>query len=282
MNPLVSVICICYNHERFVREALNSVKSQTYSNIQLIIVDDGSRDGSVRVIEDWLKENPGAQFLNSGINSGYCKAFNKAFALAKGEFIIDLSGDDMLMPSRVEEGVNGFLAKDERCGIQFSDAFYIDSVGKVIKKHSDQFPHDSIPEGDVYSEVIRRYFICSPTLMIRKIILNNLGGYDEQLYYEDFDLWVRAARDYSFFYTPKPLVQKRVLDQSLGKSQYQSGSKQMDSTYRVCLKIMKLNRNPEERDALNQRIRYELKWNFRLGHLRLVLLYLALLVRNNF
>ena len=134
MSPLVSIICVSYNHERFVVEALESVKRQSYPNIELIIVDDGSQDKSVDAIEGWLLQNPNAQFLNLKTNHGYCTAFNKAFVHAKGEFYIDLSADDLLLPNRVVKGVEGFLKKGDRYGIQFSDAEYITTEGQVIKK----------------------------------------------------------------------------------------------------------------------------------------------------
>src|SRR5688500_18926459 len=122
MKPLVSVICVSYNHARFVVEALDSVKSRTYLNIELIIVDDGSQDGSSRISQEWLKKYPQTVFLDLKQNIGYTKAFNKAFKLAKGEFYIDLAADDVLLPNRIEKGVQGFLEKGDRYAIQFSDA----------------------------------------------------------------------------------------------------------------------------------------------------------------
>ncbi len=281
MKPLVSVICVCYNHERFVIDALESVKAQTYPHVQLIIVDDGSTDRSAGVIAQWVSKNQTAQFINLRINQGYCVAFNIGFVQAKGEFIIDLAADDILLPERISEGVEGFLSKGEKYGIQFSDATYIDVEGRKIRNHSERFPHGSIPQGDVYAELIHRYFICSPTMMVRKSIHDKAGGYDERLYYEDFDLWIRASREYLFFYIPKALVQKRIVPNSLGQKQYSWNSKQMESTYHVCKKIFVLNRTRQEKNALNKRILYELKWNVRFFNLILVVKYLVLLVRNN-
>lgn len=281
MSPLVSIICVSYNHERFVVEALESVKWQSYPNIELIIVDDGSQDKSVERIEEWLMQNPNAQFLNLKTNHTYCTAFNKAFSLATGEFYIDLAADDILLPNRVEEGVEGFLKKGSRYGVQFSDAEYIGIEGNVIKKHSGKFPHSEVKEGDVYSSIIHKYFICSPTMMVRKSILDSFGGYDERLQYEDFDLWVSAARDHLFFYIPEVLVQKRVVPNSLGSTQYTRNSKQLLSTYLVCEKIFLMNRCQEEEKSLNKRIWYELKWNLRLFHFGLVLKYLLLLLKAN-
>jgi glycosyltransferase involved in cell wall biosynthesis len=281
MNPLVSVICVCYNHARFITEALESVINQTYTPVELIIVDDGSRDDSAIVIQQWIEKNPAVVFLNLKQNIGYTKAFNKAFALAKGEFYIDLAGDDILLPTRIEKGIQGFLGKGERFAIQFNDANFIDTNGQYLGRHSDKFPHNSIPQGDLYADLIQRYFICSPTMMVRKSVLDALGGYDENLLYEDFDLWVRVGRNHLLFYIPEVLVNRRIVHGSLGQTQYACNSKQLESTFLVCEKILKLNRTAQERRALNKRIFYELKWNLRFLHLPLVWRYLGLLLRNH-
>jgi glycosyltransferase involved in cell wall biosynthesis len=280
MKPLVSVICVCFNHARFVVEALESVRNQTYPNIEFIIVDDGSSDGSPRVIEQWLKKNINAVFLNLKENAGYTKAFNKAFALAKGDFFIDLSGDDVLLPERIQKGIDGFIQKGERYAIQFSDANLIDANGKFIGKHSDKFPHTSVPQGDLYAAVIQRYFVCSPTMVVRKSVVDGLGGYDESLVYEDFDLWVRVSRDHHFFYLLEPLVNVRVLPGSLGDTQYTRNSPQLESTFRVCEKILNLNRTPVEKRALTRRVLYELKQNIKLFHVVLCARYIGLLIQN--
>lgn len=280
MNPRVSVICVCYNHASFVVEALESVKHQTYNEVELIIVDDGSSDNSGEVISKWLQGNPGVHFIHIEKNIGYTKAFNKAFALATGEFYIDLAADDVLLPERIQVGVDAFQQKGSRYAIQFSDANLIDVAGKFLGKHSDRFPHATIPQGDVYVDIIHRYFICSPTMMVRKSVLDKLGGYDENLLYEDFDLWVRIGREHHFFYVPEALINRRIVPTSMGNQQYTRNSKQLESTYSVCEKIVMLNQTDAERKALNRRIYYEFKQNIRLGHLGLCMRYVKLWWRN--
>lgn len=276
MNHLVTVICVCYNHARFVVEALESVKKQTYSSVELIIVDDGSADDSAQIIHQWVEKNPTATFIDLKQNIGYTKAFNKAFHLAKGKFYIDLAADDVLLPERIEKGVAGFLDKGERYAIQFGDAQFIDTTGKYLSKHSDKFPHATIPQGDVYGEVIHRYFICSPTMLVRKSVLDALGGYDEDLHYEDFDLWIRIGRDNLFFYIPEALVLKRKVPGSLGQLQYARNSKQMESTWLICQKIKKLNRSEAEQKALKKRIFYEFRQCIRFGNWGLAWRYFKL------
>ena len=263
IQPIVTVICVCYNHARFVTEALDSVTHQTYPHVELIVIDDGSTDGSGKVIKRWMANHPDATMILNGKNLGYCKTFNKAYQLAKGEFIIDLSGDDLLMPNRIEEGVTILKKAGEDYGATFSDAQYIGEQGNPIRLHSEKFPHDTIPSGDVYKEVIQRYFICSPTIMFRKSVLDSLNGYDESLAFEDFDFWIRASRNFKFIYSPSVLVKKRVLSTSMSAKQFERSNPQRWSTLEVCKKIKELNRTQEEADALRRRLLYEISVSLR-------------------
>ena len=268
-TPLVTVICVCYNHARFVTDALDSVVNQTYLNLELIVVDDGSTDGSGKVIKKWMAAHQDATLIMNGKNVGYCKTFNKAFQISKGQFYIDLSADDVLMPGRIEEGVSLLEKSGADFGITFSDAQYIDEQGKPIRLHSEKYPHTTIPNGDIYKEVIQRYFICSPTMMFRRSVLDSLQGYDELLAFEDFDFWIRASRNFKFIYSPEVLVKKRVVLTSMSTKQFERSDPQRWSTLEVCKKIKLLNRNEEELHALRTRIGYELRVSLKSFDLKL-------------
>lgn len=276
MNPLVSVICLCYNHRRFVEQALESVLNQTYTNVELVVVDDFSTDGSVEVIRRFIQKYPQVSFLALEKNLGNCRAFNKGYDQSKGEFIIDLAADDLLGPDRIEKGVASFLKNGERMGIHFSDAEIINEDGMLKGYHSDRFPHNSVPQGNIYKQVLSRYFINSPTMMFRREVFEKLGGYDESLTYEDFDFWVRSSRYFEYYYSPEALVKRRVVSSSLGQRQYKSGSVQLSSTLAVCAKALSLNQNREENSALKKRVLYEFRQAFKLGEFHLMIEYLKL------
>jgi glycosyltransferase involved in cell wall biosynthesis len=276
-TPLVTIICICYNHARFVEQALDSVVAQTYSNLELIVIDDGSNDGSPKLIKRWIANHPNTTLLINATNLGYCKTFNKAFAISKGNFCIDLAADDMLLPDRVEVGVKTLTDAGAEYGVTFSDAGHIDEAGNLLRLHSEKHPHSSIPSGDVYKDVIDRYFICSPTMMFRREVVERLNGYDESLAYEDFDFWVRAARKFKFIYSPRVLLKKRSVANSMSKNQFTRAGDQRWSTLRVCEKIRDLNQTPEEAKALKRRVWYELKVSLKLLDFRLGFEYIKLL-----
>jgi glycosyltransferase involved in cell wall biosynthesis len=277
--PRVSVLCLCYNHAQYVEEAIQSVLAQTYQSIQLIILDDGSDDESVAIIKKNISFKSEITFLVNETNQGYTKSLNKALSKATGEFIIDLAADDILLPDRIAEGVKELEKAGSTYGVNFTDAYLIDEQGKEIGKHSDKYAHVSIPTGDIYKDVIHRYFICSPTLMFRKQVIEYIGGYDETLAFEDFDFIIRASRSFQFCYTPKPLLKKRLLSTAMSQRQFRRGSDQRVSTLRICQKIEKLNRTQEEVKALKRRVRYEIVLSLKLFDFSLAVDFLKFYLR---
>jgi glycosyltransferase involved in cell wall biosynthesis len=262
-DPLVSIICLCYNQGRFVQETVLSVINQTYSNIELIVVDDGSSDESVEVISKLVKELPHIRFLPLQSNVGNCKAFNLGFKLSTGAFVLDLAADDVLIHDRIEKQVRYFQNLNSDYGVIFTDAIYIDESGKFLKNHYESLMKNRlltvVPVGDVYKDVISRYFICTPTMLSRREVFEALNGYDEALSYEDFDFCVRAARNYKFAFLDEQLTKVRKVHNSMSTKLYAENDKQLESTFLVCKKILSLNRSKEEHEALRKRLKYELR-----------------------
>ena len=262
-RPLATVICLCYNHARFVKESVESVIRQSYQPVQIIVWDDGSTDGSPAVIRNLQKTYPQLLVTLSEKNEGNCRAFNRAYAQALGEFIIDFATDDVMHEQRIEKQINFFLQANEQTGIVFTDATYIDEHGSYLRHHYEHlFRHRLIKRvttGDVFADVLSTYYIASPTMMMRRSVMEALGGYDEQLAYEDFDLWVRSARIFSYAFLDERLTFIRKSATAMSRRWYVAGDKQLMSTYRVCLKALELCRNEAEHNALVRRVQYELK-----------------------
>ena len=263
-----------------MREAIDSVLKQTYPRVQLIVVDDASTDHSVDVIRECVEENPDIIFLPLPANLGNCRAFNIGLSHAAGDFIIDLAADDVLLPERIAQGVNDLDGAGSDFGVNFTDALWINESGEPLRKHSDRFPHESVPTGDIYRHLIARFFICSPTMMFRREVIQSLNGYDESLAYEDFDFLIRSSRNYKYNYNPKVSVEKRVVNDSMSKKQFSYFSPQLESTFLICEKILVLNRSSEEQRALSKRILYEMRVCLKLLHFPLLWRYVNLYLRN--
>ncbi len=275
-SPLVTVICLSYNHSHYLVEAVESVVNQTHKNVQIILSDDGSTDNSVEKIKDLKNKYPFIELLLWTQNLGYCKAFNEALKLAKGDFIIDFATDDVLLPDRIAKGVEMFQRAGEEYGVQFSDGEIVADDGSHLYDHSERFPHETIPQGDIYRHLIERYFICSPTMMVRKEVLVDMKGYDESLAFEDFDVWIRSSRKFKYCYSKEVLVRKRLAKNSMSQGQFVTGSNQRWSTLKVCQKIKELNKTEEEDKALLHRVRYEFMLSLKMMDIRLAFQFLKL------
>jgi glycosyltransferase involved in cell wall biosynthesis len=283
-SPLVSCICICHNQKSYLSETLDSVLHQTYKNTELIIIDDCSTDGSQEIIRKFAEDHPVTKFRLLENISGICKAFNAGFQLSGGDYIIDLAADDILLPGRVEEGIKTFSLSDDSYGINFTDAAYIDEEGRFLRYH---YPRNKsgkriglVPEGSIYNELLSRYFICTPTMMAKRKVIEFIGGYDETLAYEDFDFWIRTSKKFRYCYTDQVLVNKRITPNSLSSKQYSKDSLSLKSTLEVCKKAEKINENKEDRKSLLKRIRYEFRMAVRSGNFTIADEFIEMMKRN--
>lgn len=266
IKPWVTVVCTCYNHEPYVQEALQSVVDQRYPNVELIVIDNASSDGSARRITEFVKRHPAVRFIQNSENIGLCRAFNQGLRHANGKYLIDLAADDILFPDRIARQVERFEQLPPEYAVVFSNAVYIDEAGQPLSIH---FPTDErgravseVPSGYVFSKILERYFICTPTMMMRRAVLDELGGYDESLDYEDFDFWVRSARHYAYGYIDEILTYKRRLPNSQSMQVIEPHNRLLASTLDVCYKAFDRCQTPDEYHALANRVRQFLRKAF--------------------
>lgn len=262
---LVTIICIAFNHEKWIEKALRSVQLQTYEDKELLIVDNASSDHSAGIIREWVESQDGefpvsAIYKNESLS--YCQLFNELLTQANGEYVVDLSGDDFLYPQHLSFSV-GRLKEEPEAVFSFSDATISDEDGFqnnfYIGKEMSGL-RDKLLGRDFYQKLIRRSFICAPTVIFKTKILKIEGGYDETLSYEDFDIQLRLTSKYQVVFSDHIGVLKRKHSQSLSAKQYQSyNSTMLPSTLKVCQKIREMNSSEKEDEALGERILFELK-----------------------
>ena len=262
MEPVLTVVCLCYNQKEYVEEAVKSVFSQQDVPFEVIIIDDYSTDGSGDKIKELAKEYPFEHLILHQENKGNCTSFNEALKLAKGKYIIDLATDDYFLEGAFKRQIDFFEKQEENVGMVFSNAELVDEKSGFIKHH---FPIDEkgasleeVPSGSLFKDVLEKYFICVPSMVMRKSWLIELGGYNEKLSYEDFDLWVRGALIAEFIYLDEVLVAKRKHNTQLSKQMltYQSRA-YYASTLAVCEFASCNVTNAKEEKALVHRLKYE-------------------------
>jgi glycosyltransferase involved in cell wall biosynthesis len=261
----ITVICIAYNHEKWIEQTLESVQLQDYYSKELIVVDNGSTDQTAEKIRSWINNSSGklsvqAYFIKE--SQPYCRLFNDMLAKVQSQYVADLSGDDVLYPDHLSTSIS-VLRRSSEAAFAFSDAYILDERGEVktfYKRNLAGELTESIELSNLYETLIQRSFICSPTMVFHTSILRKDGGYDESLYYEDFDIQIRLARKYPVVFSDHIGVLKRKHEASMSAGQYLRYQSQMlPSTVRVCSKIKQMNSTEEENKALKARILYELK-----------------------
>lgn len=184
-SSLVSVIIPCYNAEKYVESAVRSIMSQTYKNLEIIVTDDCSTDGTFAILEKLADEDNRIKLFKNETNLKIVKTLNNMVLLANGKYIARMDADDISLPKRIEKQVE-FLEGDPDIAFCGTNAVIIDENGRKIGKTS--LPLSS-EDNKFFLQFYSTFF--HPTVMIRsEIYKHNL--YDEDfLYAEDYELWTR-------------------------------------------------------------------------------------------
>ena len=264
-NPRVSIICSCFNHEKYVIESIQSAINQTHKNIQVIVIDDFSSDNSVAIIEKFIVNYPEIIFIKNHKNLGITKSVMNAMKYVDGDFFIDLATDDVLLQHCVEKLVNKYTNSSyNNLALVFGNAEEISDNGKHLKYYFEVDNNlksvQNRPTGEIYKYVINTdTIICSVSTLYKKSVFDELGGYNQNYAYEDLDYWIRASRNYNIDYLDEIVVKKRILSSSLHSSFGKNHSFIGKSTYLIFKNASKLNQTKEENHILSENVFLEIK-----------------------
>jgi glycosyltransferase involved in cell wall biosynthesis len=237
--PLVTVVVICYNHARFVVEALDSVKAQAYPNLHLIILDDCSTDNSVNTIQQWLsRSSMDPLLIFHQNNEGLCRTINEALSRAKGKYIRLLAADDRFVPNTLSRQIETMEASGEDVGVLYSDALQIDENGELLPEKfiETHRPLATMPEGWIFDTLVQGNFIPAMTAVIRLRCFAVVGDADESLLTEDWYLWLRISRQFKFKFFPEPTAYYRLVQSSMVRT---LEDKIVDSEHRMLVKCLR-------------------------------------------
>lgn len=212
LNALVSIIIPSYNHENYVKDSIESVINQTYKNIELIIIDDGSKDNSVQKINELVdlchKRFVRFKFIHRE-NIGLTKTLNEALNWCEGVYLCILASDDIYLPKKVEKQVDFLNVNLEYVGVT-SNICQIDSDnnvigGKKVKSRSYNFQ-------DIF---FSKYYLPAPAAMLRIDFVKKVGGYSEKTLLEDLYMWLKISVYGSVFLMTEELVYYRRHESNL-------------------------------------------------------------------
>jgi alpha-1,3-rhamnosyltransferase len=203
--PLVSVVIPAYNHEPFVAEAIESVLSQTYPRCELIVINDGSTDGTDRVVRDLQQRSGGAFRYVSKNHEGLVPTLNRGLEMTRGKYFAQFGSDDVLLPDSVSRQVER-LEKDPRLGLVCADAYYLEGRDKTRLQMLGDRGKKYFRSRALYRELLLHNFIINLTVMYRRESLLEVGGFDDNVpYFEDWDAVLRVAERYPIGYINAPL-----------------------------------------------------------------------------
>jgi len=201
--PRVSVIMANYNYGRYLASAIESVLAQTLSDLELIVVDDGSTDDSLSVLARYADKDR-IRILRVN-HLGQPRAKNVGIDESNGQLIAFLDADDLWHPEKLERQL-ALFANDSRIGVVYSRRTLIDESGNELP-----YAQPTLYRGDVLSRMFQSNFVCFSSAVVRRRVLEHVGWFDPNIDLAiDYDLWLRVASHYHFDYVDAPLVKYRV------------------------------------------------------------------------
>jgi glycosyltransferase involved in cell wall biosynthesis len=225
ISPLVSVIIPAYNAENFIEITLKSVLNQTYENIEVLVIDDGSQDRTAEIVTRFKQQDERIILLQQ-LNAGVAAARNLGIAKSKGEYIAPIDADDIWYPQKLEKQIKCLESADKFVGLVYCWSLEIDENDVIIGEYELSFYQTIyITEGSVYPALVYRNFICNASVpLIRRECFDKIGGYNSEFRAkngqgcEDWDIYLRIAEHYEFRVVPEFLVGYRQVTGSMSRS----------------------------------------------------------------
>ncbi|WP_270558612.1 glycosyltransferase family 2 protein, partial [Clostridium perfringens] len=253
MNPLVSVVMSVYNGEKYLNESIESILNQTYKNFEFIIINDGSTDKSLKIIENYSIKDKRIILIDNIVNKGLIYSLNKGIEKSKGKYIVRMDADDISLENRIKEQVK-FMEENKEIALSgTAQTIFLDGAKILRKKMSVLTKHDSIKSNSMFD--------CSfvhPSIIMRSSIIKkeNFRYKEKYKYAEDFGLWSEIIPKYKVANINKQLIKYRLVKNSITRE----ANKNMKQREEVFKKIFKnyFNELGLIEYKLNEDIHYEI------------------------
>jgi len=209
-RPKVSVVLAVHDGEPWIGEAVESILRQSLRELELIVVDDGSKDATAEILSGFARSDPRMRIISQEVNRGLIGSLNRGFATARGDYVARQDDDDVSLPERLERQV-AWLERRPGIGLLGTDYFRIDGTGRPTLRRP--------PRADV--EIRWRLLFgniwCHASMMMRRELVSTDGNgpYGDWLHAEDYELWIRLLGRTRAATLPEPLVRYRVHSQSI-------------------------------------------------------------------
>jgi glycosyltransferase involved in cell wall biosynthesis len=234
-SPRISVVMTAYNSGPYIKEAIESVLTQTFEHFEFLIVDDASQDNTAKIIQSFSDDR--IVYLKNEKNLGQTKSLNIAIKGSRGKYVARMDADDICFPERFQMQYD-FLEKHQDISIVGSWVKYINAEGKVFRNF--KVPTDPLEIRSYLTGSGDLSFWCMlhPTIMMRKSVFDQEGLYAEekgeaQGYPQDYELWSRLFMTYQFSNIPQYLLKYRILKGSDSRKFQQMSDRLEISEYKI-------------------------------------------------
>jgi len=203
-QPIVSIILPVWNGARFLPRAIRSVENQTFSDWELIVVDDGSTDGSAEMVRRAIKNDARIRYEKNERNLGIQKTLNRGLALARGTYIARIDDDDEWCDARKLEVQIDYLAAHPRCVLIGTGVIVVDENGAERLRYL--FPSS---DSEIRMRMLSKNCFAHSSVMFRRSVIELAGAYDESestKHVEDYELWLRMGTAGEFYNIPEYMV----------------------------------------------------------------------------
>jgi glycosyltransferase involved in cell wall biosynthesis len=211
-EPLVSVILPTYNRAPLLRRSIQSVLSQTYSNLELLVVDDCSSDSTQSVVQSFRDKR--IHFLKHEKKQGGAIARNTGIKAAKGAYIAFQDSDDEWLPRKLEKQMKAFEIGQPNLGVVFSNYWRINRHRKFYGLYNVADLLKLTPE-KIHDVLLEENFVGTPMAVVRKVCFEKVGLFEALPRLQEWDLWIRISQHYSFCHINEPLVNVYVQPDSI-------------------------------------------------------------------
>ncbi|MEI6494712.1 MAG: glycosyltransferase [bacterium] len=205
--PKVSVILPVYNSAHYIREAIESVLAQTFTDFEFIIIDDGSTDGTTDILKELT--DPRITLINRE-NRGLVDSLNEGLAFAHGEYVARMDADDIMAPERLAKQVH-YLDNNVHIAIVGSWAETIDHNGNKLGLYN----YPPVSRKGLRAYILKHNPFIHSTVMFRREVILRVGGYRHYQYIEDYELWTRVIAKYRGANLPEALTKYRIHSNSV-------------------------------------------------------------------
>lgn len=205
MKPTISIVMTCYNYENYVGRSIESVLAQTFTDYELIIINDGSTDNSDSIITSYIKDKRIHYIIQD--NAGQARAKNVGIKYSRGKYIAFLDADDMWENKKLELQLP--LFKNENVGLVYSNATWIDEDDRVLG-HGRQGGYLRPYSGRITKYLIYDNFVYFSSAVVKRDCLENIGYFNESLHMSiDWELWLRLSLKCEFDFVDRELIKYR-------------------------------------------------------------------------